>query len=162
MRAHFVGLAFSTVRSLRIVAAAALAAALSVASAQAVEVEVVSGDVIRLQNAEWRIANIDAPQIENTCADEARLGVLAQAKLAEFVGQGEMEIAPTGRVDKRNRRTARVRVNGEDVGEKMIAAGLAQRYGSARPLCVADSKDTGHLPPTMPVIRDVPGSRHMN
>ena len=30
-------------------------------------------------------------------------------------------------------------MNGEDVGDKMLAASLAQRHGNARPLCKANS-----------------------
>jgi hypothetical protein len=44
-------------------------------------------------------------------------------------------IRPTGEIDLRNRAMAYVRINGEDVGEKMLAVGLAQRHGQARPLC---------------------------
>jgi micrococcal nuclease len=124
-------------RALFIVAWAVSLAYAGFSAAHAAEVEVISGDVIRLPPDEWRIANIDAPQIENTCDGEAKLGVLAQAKLAEFLAQGEMEIRPTGQFDLHHRKMALVRINGEDVGEKMLAAGLAQRYGQARPLCAA-------------------------
>ena len=93
MRAHFVGLAFSTVRTT--VTAAAFAALVS-ASAVAAEVDVITGDFFRVAEKQWRIANIDAPRIEGTCSDEARLGLVSQAKLAEILAQGEMEIAPQG------------------------------------------------------------------
>ena len=91
----------------------------------AAEVEVISGDVIRVGDNEWRIANIDAPQIAGKCQTETELGALAQAKLAEFLSQGDMEIAPTGEHDEHHRPMARVRMNGEDVGDKMLAASLA-------------------------------------
>src|SRR6185369_13090166 len=126
-------------RSVLVVAAAVLLALANCGLAQAVEVEVISGVVIRLAPNEWRIANIDAPQIEHTCASEAKLGALAQAKLAEIIGQGELEIRPTGERDLRHRKMAIVRINGADVGEQMIAAGLAQRHGRARPLCYASN-----------------------
>jgi endonuclease YncB( thermonuclease family) len=124
----------------------AVAAALfaGLAPAQGAVVDVLSGDVIRVEVKEWRIANIDAPQIENTCAGEMKLGLLAQAKLAEFVAQGELEIRPTGEIDLRNRPMAYVRINGEDVGEKMLAAGLAQRHGEARPLCAFAQRPSHH------------------
>jgi len=112
----------------------------TIGTAHAAEVMVVSGDVIQLEAREWRIANIDAPQIGSSCVGEAKLGVLAQAKLAEIVAQGEMEIRPTGERDMHLRAMALVRINGEDVGEKMIAAGLAQRHGQAKPLCYPRQK----------------------
>ena len=161
MRAHFAGLAFSTVCTVVTIAAAAL---LSAAPARAAEVEVISGDSFRIQTNEWHVANIEAPRIENTCEGEARLGILAQAKLAEVLSQGEMEIAPTGGSDRYQRRMALVRMNGEDVGEKMIAAGLAQRRGQVRSLCpTRNSRDLGNIMPgSMPMSPQTPSSRHMN
>ena len=84
-----------------------VAALASFAPGRAAEVEVISGDVIRVGDNEWRIANIDAPQTAGTCQAEMKLGRLAQAKLAEFLAQGDMEIAPTGERDEHRRRTAR-------------------------------------------------------
>ena len=151
-RAHFGSLAFSAVLLL------------TIATARAAEVEVVSGDTFRVGDNSWRIANIDAPKLENTCADEARLGALAQAKLADVLAQGEMEIAPTGGVDMRQSKLALVRMNGEDVGEKMIAAGLAQRHGHARALCGSrNMRDLGNIMPgSTSATPQTPSSRHMN
>jgi len=165
MRAHFGLLAFSTPRILILIAVAAfvLAAMLSVSPALGAEVTVLSGDTFQLETTSWRIANIDAPRTEKTCADEARLGALAQAKLAEFLNQGEMEIAPTGGSDRYAAKLALVRMNGEDVGEKMIAAGLAQRHGRARALCVGMHNLRDELRPT-DLSRNPMGmsSPHMN
>ena len=126
-------------RAMLITISATVAALASFALARAAEVEVISGDVIRVGDNEWRIANIDAPQIQGRCQAEAKLGLLAQAKLAEFLAQGDMQIAPTGERDEHQRRTARVRMNGEDIGDKMLAVSLAQRHGQARSLCKAHS-----------------------
>ncbi len=112
-----------------------VAAFASVAPSLAAEVEVISGDTIRVGQSEWRIANIDAPSINGKCQGERQVARIAQAKLAEILSQGDMEIAPTGGHDEHDRRTALVRLNGEDVGEKMVAASLAQRHGAARDLC---------------------------
>ena len=141
MRAHFGLLALSTSRTVIAAAVSTLAAFASLAPARAVEVEVISGDAFRLGPAEWRIANIDAPRIEGTCQAEMQLGRLAQAKLAEFLARGEMEIAPTGERDLFRRAMARVRIDGADVGEKMLAENLAQRHGQARPLCQTSGLD---------------------
>jgi endonuclease YncB( thermonuclease family) len=162
MRAHFGSLAFSTVRSLAVITAAF--AALGFAPARAAEVEILSGDTFKLEMTSWRIANIDAPKIENTCIEEARLGILAQAKLAELLAQGEMEIAPTGGLDMRQSKLALVRMNGEDIGEKMIAAGLAQRHGHVLTLCATrNTRDLGTMMPgATPMTPQPPSSRHMN
>ncbi len=116
-----------------------VAAFMSATPVFAAEVEVISGDTIRVGQHEWRIANIDAPNLGSRCKGERQVARLAQAKLAEFVSQGEMEIAPTGGRDQNDRATARVRLNGEDLGDKMVAARLAQRHGAARDLCPTDS-----------------------
>jgi endonuclease YncB( thermonuclease family) len=110
------------------------------APAEAAVVDVLTGDVIAIDDKQWHIAFILAPQIEHTCAAEAKLGMLARDKLAEFVAQGEMEIRPTEEYDFKHRVMAYVSINGEDVGEKMIAARLAQRYDTARPLCPGRSQ----------------------
>jgi endonuclease YncB( thermonuclease family) len=117
------------------VAAILVSALAALAPARAAVVDVLTGDVIRIEEREWRIANIDAPRVERACFSEIRLGRLARAKLAEIVTEGELEIRPTGNRDLDRRRTAYVRINGEDVGEKMLATGLVQRQGKAKPLC---------------------------
>lgn len=91
--------------------------------------------------------------------------MLAQAKLGEILAQGELEIAPQGGRDRWDRALALVRMNGQDVGEKMIAAGLAQRHGQARALCAARGfRDRdGHLPPgSVPMSPQAPSHPHMN
>ena len=82
-----------------------------------------------------KVASGDAPRLDGRCQAERQL---AQAKLAEFLAQGDMEIAPTGERDQNGRPMAHVRMNGEDIGDKMFAVSLAQRHGAARPLCPAD------------------------
>lgn len=118
---------------LRSLVAAALVA--STLAAYAAVIDVLSGDLIQIDTKVWRVANIDAPPLDSPCPDVHRLGELAQAKLAEIIGQGELEIRPTGQHDANNRAMAFVLINGEDVGEKMIAAKLAQRHGEAVELC---------------------------
>ena len=115
-----------------------VAAFATAAPAFAAEVEVISGDTIKVGQNEWRIANIDAPRLDAKCQAERQLARLAQAKLAELLAQGDMQLTPTGENDENEHRMARVQMNGEDVGEKMLAASLAQRHGAAHPLCPKD------------------------
>jgi len=123
------------VRNFTTLAVMLLSAVAALAPAGAATVDALSGDVIRLEGREWRIANIDAPEIDSPCPDVRRVGLLARAKLAEIVTQGEPQIQATGERDRNRRATAYVRINGEDVGEKMIAARLVQRHSEARQLC---------------------------
>lgn len=121
---------------MRLIIAAALMFAFAAAlPARADVIDVLSGDVIKVGDNEWRLANIDAPQIEHTCPGESHLGRIAQAKLAELVAAGDLEILPTGDTDANHRRTAPIKINGQDLGEQMLAARLAQRHGEARSLC---------------------------
>jgi endonuclease YncB( thermonuclease family) len=122
-------------RAIGTVAAILVSALAALAPAHAAVIDVLTGDVIRVEEREWRIANIDAPRVEHACITEVRVGLEAQAKLAEIVAQGELEIRPTGKRDLDRRRMAFMRINGEDVGEKMLATGLVQRQGKAIPLC---------------------------
>ncbi|MBI1211415.1 MAG: hypothetical protein GC190_08130 [Alphaproteobacteria bacterium] len=155
---------------MRILVAAATAAVLAgLGIAHAAIVDVLSGDVIQIEKTIVHIANIDAPPLDSPCPAVRRVAELARAKLAEFVSQGEMEIRPTGERDDDARPMAFVSVNGEDVGEKMIAARLAQRHGQAKPLCVpppnrarilqSSPSSPNHLPPR--AGSRVPGSGHI-
>jgi endonuclease YncB( thermonuclease family) len=129
---------------MRIFLAAVAAAMLAGAGAsQAAVVDVLSGDVIKIEQKEWRVANIDAPSLTSQCTNEQQVARLARDKLAAFVSQGELEIKPTGERDNNDRAMALISINGEDVGEKMIAARLAQRHGEAKPLCRYAKPGTG-------------------
>jgi endonuclease YncB( thermonuclease family) len=129
---------------MRIFFAAVIVAMLAGGGAsRAAVVDVLSGDVIQVEQSVIRVANIDAPSLNSPCPAVRHVAELAQAKLAEFVSQGEMEIRPNGERDEEARPMAFVSINGEDVGEKMIAAKLAQRHGAARDLCPSHRQGNG-------------------
>jgi micrococcal nuclease len=136
-----------------IIAAAAAAFLASFAPAPAEEIEVaavdvVTADIIRADAKEWRIANIEAPQLDSSCPEEHAFALQARAKLSEILADGKVKIWPAGGHDFQLRDTARVYVNGNDVGEKMIAARMALRRGYGRPWCFAAVVDntTGAQP----------------
>lgn len=120
-----------------------VAGAVSVCAAYAAEIEAVTSDIVRSEGKEYRIANIEAPQIDGSCPEERAFALQAKAKLTEFLAQGPAELQPTGGYDMQKRDTARVSVGGKDVGELMIKAGVASKRGYGRPLCFATVADDG-------------------
>lgn len=81
-----------------------------------------------------RIAGIDAPETHPPrCADEARLGNDATERLQALLNSGAVTMTSIDRDrDVYGRLLRNVAVDGEDVGETMISAGVAREYGSGR------------------------------
>jgi len=102
--------------------------------APAAEVRVVDGDTIRLGRERVRIMNIDAPETENRarCNAERRLAAVATMKLTEIIMGERLEIERHGK-DRFGRTLAYIRVRGADVGEMLIMARVAVRWGNGRP-----------------------------
>jgi endonuclease YncB( thermonuclease family) len=79
-----------------------------------------------------RLLGIDAPELPGRCeteriaAEAARDFLLARLRAARRI-----EVAPVGR-DAYGRLLARVRADGQDVSEALLAAGLARRYTGGR------------------------------
>ena len=105
---------------------------------------VIDGDTIVMDKTHIRIANIDAPEIGHPkCDAELRLGEVAKRRMAELLGNGKVVIHPgdpqdgDGRLKDRYGRTlATITVDGKDVGEIMIAEGLARHWeGRRQPWC---------------------------
>lgn len=108
-----------------------------VASALAID-----GDTVILHGRHFRIANIDAPEIhEYRCDAELRLGLLAKQRMVELLESGPIVVhegdPASGRLtDRYGRMLATIEVGGKDVGETLIAEGLARRWsGKRRPWC---------------------------
>lgn len=101
------------------------------------------GDTIVIDDGRHvRIANIDAPEIHDAkCDAEKRLGMVARRRMSELLTSGRVVIHPgdpvDGRIKDRYGRTlATITIDGNDVGEIMIAEGLARRWtGRRRPWC---------------------------
>ncbi len=99
---------------------------------------VVDGDTFYISGEKVRIAGIDAPETHPPrCADEARLGNAATEKLNALLNSGAVTMTSIDRDrDTYGRLLRNVAVDGEDVGEAMISAGVAREYGSGRrPWC---------------------------
>lgn len=97
---------------------------------------VIDGDTIKLGSRKVRIIGIDAPETHpSNCAEEARLGEAATAKLQTLLNQGPFEMVGRSFNDRDRygrglRALSRVRSDGgtQSIAEDMRASGLAHRY----------------------------------
>ena len=99
---------------------------------------VVDGDTFWIGGEKVRIAGIDAPETHPArCDDEARLGEEATEKLRALLNGGAVTMTSIDRDrDVYGRLLRNVAVNGADVGEAMVGAGVAREYaGGRRPWC---------------------------
>ena len=92
---------------------------------------VASGDSFYLGGKTIRIASIEAPQIYGAaCPRESELGAVAAKKLQSMLNSGEIRLRRVGEDMERYGLLLRnVAVNGADVGEAMVEAGLAREIG---------------------------------
>ncbi|WP_265587162.1 thermonuclease family protein [Sphingomicrobium arenosum] len=89
------------------------------------------GDSIRLAGgAPLRVIGYDTPEIgQPQCERERELAVQARAELQRWVNSGPFDIVyQADQRDRYGRRLARLERGGEDVGEVLIAKGLARPY----------------------------------
>jgi len=95
---------------------------------------VVDGDTFWIGGEKVRIAGIDAPETHPPrCAEEARLGNEATAMLRGLLNGGAVTMTRIDRDrDSYGRLLRNVAVDGQDVGEAMVGAGVARDYGSGR------------------------------
>jgi len=81
--------------------------------------------------ATFRIANVDTPEIKGKCPSETELAKKAQAFTKDFLAQNNLVITQTG-VDRYGRILVTVQHNGVDLGEVLVAAGLAREWTGKR------------------------------
>lgn len=102
-------------------------------SSSAEVVRVIDGDTFELSDGERvRIANIDTAEMppRARCALEEHMALKAKARLEDLVrGGNEISLVSTMRDrDRYGRLLRRVRIDGQDVGDKLVEEGLAQRW----------------------------------
>ncbi len=109
-------------------------------------VRIIDGDTFEFQGEIVRIANIDTPERppRSRCLAEERLAAVASEELGDVMGLG-WHIAPRierERTDQYGRTIARVYLpDGTDVGEAMIARGVAEPWrGRRADWCGPESK----------------------
>jgi endonuclease YncB( thermonuclease family) len=99
---------------------------------------VVDGDTFWIGGQKVRIAGIDAPETHDYhCRSELELGERAARDLQALLNSGAVTMTPIDRNrDVYGRLLRNVSVNGRDVGETLIADGVARAYaGGRRPWC---------------------------
>lgn len=98
------------------------------ATAAGNDIYVIDGDTFTYGSQHIRIANIDAPETHPPrCIEEARLGLAATQKLKQLLSSGTVTMSGAGH-DQYGREVRSVQVDGQQVGEAMISAGLARSY----------------------------------
>lgn len=98
-------------------------------------VRVIDGDTIDVRGERVRILNIDTPERGKRarCSQERVLAERASRALRSRIQAARsMELERDGR-DRYGRTLARVYLDGDDVGEELIAGGYAVRWGNGRP-----------------------------
>jgi micrococcal nuclease len=100
----------------------------------------IDGDTIACGKIHVRIVNVDTPELGAgaRCPAEAALAERARRFTAEQIVGTHVEIRPDARrpYDRYGRTLARVIVDGVDLGEALVAAGLAREWdGKRRPWC---------------------------
>ncbi|MGE5562402.1 MAG: thermonuclease family protein [Bacillota bacterium] len=99
---------------------------------------VVDGDTFYINGDKVRIADIDAPETHPPrCGYEAQLGNQATEKLHALLNSGAVTMTSIDRDrDVYGRLLRNVSVNGADVGEAMVSAGVAREWvGRREPWC---------------------------
>lgn len=93
-------------------------------------VRVPDGDTF---TATIRLQNVDAPEIRGRCAEESALAARSRDFAAAWIARNAARLTiRSGRVDRYGRLIARVEADGEDLGEALIAAGLARPWRGRR------------------------------
>ena len=94
---------------------------------------VIDGDTIEVAGTKLKIAGINAPRIQDAaCGDERTRGIAAAVRLAGLLNGGRVAI---GRAfhDDYGREVRKVKVDGDDVGNAMIDAGVAREFDGSKP-----------------------------
>ncbi|OYX04765.1 MAG: hypothetical protein B7Z15_17375 [Rhizobiales bacterium 32-66-8] len=96
---------------------------------------VVDGDTFWLRGEKIRISNIDAPEMDAACDAELRLALVSMRRLGELLASGRLYIRREG-LDRNGRTLATIAIDGEDIGDQLVAEGLARTWtGRREPWC---------------------------
>lgn len=112
----------------------ALAASFTLCAGEARSTCVVDGDTFWLNGEKVRIADINAPETHGAhCPAEARLGEAATRRLIVLLNAGAFSLEAGHRERDRYGRLLRtVRRNGESLGARLVAEGLAEPWHGRR------------------------------
>lgn len=97
---------------------------------------IVDGDTFWYEGEKIRVADINTPETsEPDCAQEAKLGARATARMTELLNEGRFSLEPwtDGRdTDRYGRELRVVTRGGQSLGEVLVAEGLAERWKGYR------------------------------
>ncbi|QGP79451.1 thermonuclease family protein [Sphingobium sp. CAP-1] len=99
---------------------------------------VVDGDTFWFRGDKYRIADIDTPETHGPrCAIEGALGARATRRLQMLMNEGPFSLESGDRETDRYGRNLRVVTReGQSIGDRLVAEGLARRWdGSRHPWC---------------------------
>ncbi len=105
---------------------------------------VIDGDTYQDMNTgeRVRLENIDTPETgpRARCAAERNLGNRATQQARSFITNArQLDVRRTGRIDRYDRVIAFIEIDGRDLGQMMIAEGLARPWrGRREPWCDAN------------------------
>ena len=91
---------------------------------------IVDGDTFWLEGTKYRIANIDTPELKGKCSAENNAAKHARDRLRQFISAGPVALTMTG-TDPYGRTLVLVSGPDGDIGEKLVAEGLAEVWGGA-------------------------------
>lgn len=92
---------------------------------------VIDGDTLRDGDERYRVENIDAPERGGRaqCSAERDLAEASREYLTAWIRDARrVEAEPIGRRDRYGRIVARISIDGVDLGERLMARGLAQPW----------------------------------
>jgi micrococcal nuclease len=100
------------------------------------QIEVMDGDTVRIAGERVRLIGFDTPEItegQYRCDYERAWGERAAARLVQILDSGSIDIEYRKRRDIYNPPLARLRVDGQEVGQILIREHLAVRYSGRGP-----------------------------
>ena len=109
----------------------------------ATSLRIIDGDTLEdtASDVTYRVVNIDTPEAGQRarCSGEHNLAARATRQVRALVARAAaIEFRPTGRIDRYGRTIAFVLIDGRDLGEMLIAEGLARPWrGRREPWCDA-------------------------
>jgi micrococcal nuclease len=107
-------------------------------AAAAIACIAIDGDTIKCAGETIRLQNVDAAEIHGRCAYETDMAQRAKTFTSRRLSEGDIEIVVDRKHprDRHGRTIAWVIISGRDLGEDLVAAGLARRWeGRRRPWC---------------------------
>ena len=94
---------------------------------------IVDGDTLWLSGEKIRLEGFDTPEVSAPkCSSEKLLGKTATERLAALLNGADWALTKSGEKDRYNRTIGTITIAGRDVGEVLIAEGLARVWKGHR------------------------------